>query len=139
MDPLSIMASVAGLLTAAGHTYGLLGRLSLIKDSPKTIRDAQREIGHTEIALRSMRWLLQLLESLGQRRELIQIDDLRITLADAMLAFSGFENMLQFLEKLSKVRVAISWQRYAKQIEDHLVAIQRHKSSLTFMLSILQW
>jgi hypothetical protein len=51
----------------------------------RAIKDAQNDIRHTEITLRSIQRLLQRLHAMGPRRELIQIDDLRITLADAMM------------------------------------------------------
>jgi len=139
MDPLSITASIVGLLAAAGKIYTLLEAISTIKDSPTTITDAQNEVKHTEIALRSMQRLLEKVEVANARRELIQVDELRITLADAMLVFSEFESMLLLLANLSKFRVAISWQRHAKKIDEYLVRIGRYKMSLTFMLSILQW
>ena len=139
MDPLSITASIVGLLAAAGKIYTLLEAISTIKDSPTTITDAQNEVRHTEIALRSMQRLLEKVEVANARRELIQVDELRITLADAMLVFSEFESMLLLLANLSKFRVTISWQRHAKKIDEYLVRIGRYKMSLTFMLSILQW
>jgi len=139
MDPLSITASIVGLLAAAGKIYTLLEAISTIKDSPTTITDAQNEVRHTEIALRSMQRLLEKVEVANARRELIQVDELRITLADAMLVFSEFESMLLLLANLSKFRVVISWQRHAKKIDEYLVRIGRYKMSLTFMLSILQW
>ena len=139
MDPLSITAAVVGLLTAAAKINSLLEGLSAIRNSPATIKDAQNEVRQTEIALRSMERLLQRLDAPNTRRGMIQVDDLRVTLADAMLAFSTFETMLEDLATRARVRAAISWTKYSKQLGEHLARIERYKMSLSLMLSILQW
>jgi len=144
MDPLSVTASVVGLLAAAGKAYALLETISSIQNAPTTIRDAQREIRHTEIALRSLHRFLQKLDPepfhhASDRLEMIQVDELRVVLADAMLLFSSFESMLQSLAGRRRLRVSISWTRYTKQLDEHLGKVERYKSSLTFMLSILNW
>lgn len=139
MDPLSVAASIVGLLTAAGKIRGLLEILASVRNAPTTIRDAQRETRHTEIALRALQRFLQRLDPMNPRLELIQIDELRIVLADAMLVFSSFESMLQLLAGLARVRAAILWATYSMQIDEHIGKLERYKSSLSFMLSILQW
>lgn len=140
MDPLSVTASVVGLLTAAGKVYTLLEGISSIKQCPTTIHEARTEVKHAELALRSMQRFLEHLDQMNPRRSsLIQIDDLRLTLADAMLAFANFESLLELLSGLARVRIAITWVRYSKLIEEHLAKVQRYKTSLTLMLSILQW
>ncbi|KAH6627481.1 hypothetical protein F5144DRAFT_603745 [Chaetomium tenue] len=138
MDPLSITAAVVGLLTAAAKVNALLEGLSSVRNSPTTIKDVQNEVRHSEIALRAMQRLLHRLDAASPRREMIQVDDLRVALADAMLAFSEFQKMLERLAIRTRVRVAISWAKYSKQLDEHLQRIERYKSSLLFMLSILQ-
>lgn len=139
MDPLSITSAVVGLLAATGKVYALLEGLAAIRNAPTTIKDAQKEVRHAEIALRSMQRLLQRLDASNHRRGLVQVDELRITLADAMLAFSAFETMLQRLAGLARVRVAISWVKNSKQMDEHVARIARYQQSLTLMMSILQW
>lgn len=139
MDPLSITAAVVGLLTAAGKVNSLLEGLLSVRNSPTTIKDAQNEVRHSEIALRSIQRLLQRLDTASPRRGMIQVDDLRVTLADAMLAFSEFQKMLERMVIRTRVRAAISWAKYSKQLDENLKRIERYKSSLIIMLSILQW
>jgi hypothetical protein len=140
MDPLSVAASVVGLLTAAGKVCTLLESISSAQQCPATIQDARSEVKHAELALRSMQRYLERLDLLNpQRAARIQIDELRVTLADAMLAFSDFESLLQLLSGLAKIRVVITWVRYSKLIDEHLAKIQRYKASLLLMLGILQW
>lgn len=139
MDPLSIAAAIVGLLTAAGKVCTLLEVFSAIQNAPAAIKDAQNEVRRAELALRLMQRLLHRLDVSNPRRSLIQVNELRITLADAMLAFSAFETMLQRLTSLTKVRVAISWIKFTKQMDEHVARIGRHQQSLTLMISILQW
>jgi len=129
MDPLSITAAIVGLLSAAGKAQGLLETISSIQDAPTAIRDVQRETRHTEIALRSLHRFLQRLDPASERLERIQVDELRVVLADAMLLFSSFESMLETLAGLGRLRVSISWTRYTKQLNDHLGKLERYKSS----------
>jgi len=139
MDPLSVTASVFGLVAAAGKAYALLETISSIQNAPTTIKDVQRETRHTEIALRSLCRFLQRIDPASERLEMIQVDELRVVLADAMLLFSSLESMLELLARLGRLRVAISWTKYSRQLDDHLGKLERYKSSLVFMLSILQW
>jgi len=138
MDILSVSASIAGLLTAAGKTHALLEIISSIRNAPTSIKDTQRETRHTEVALQSLHRFLQHVDPTNPRLEMIQIDELRVVLADAMMIFSSFEEMLRQLERQARARVAIRWMKYAKQIEEHLGKLERYKSSLAVMLGILQ-
>ncbi|KAI1325913.1 hypothetical protein F5Y16DRAFT_376692 [Xylariaceae sp. FL0255] len=139
MDPLSLSASIAGLLGAAGQLCSILQFLSSTLNSPSVIRDCRQEITHVEIALRSLGRYLQRLDAINtQRSMLIQLDDLIVTLSDGMMVFSEFENFLTRLETGARARVVIAWVKYSKDIEEHLARIQRLKGSLNLMLSIIQ-
>lgn len=141
MDPLSVAASVVGLLTAAGKVYTLLdGLVASIKNAPKSMQEAQNEVKHIEVALYSLqRFVLQLDLTKPQRRALIPVYDLTAMLADAMMSFSEFESTLQLLATQNQVRTVINWANYKKHIDEHLARSQRHKASITMMLKILQW
>jgi len=140
MDPLSITASIVGLLGAAAKVHGLLVLISSVRNAPATIADACTEVKHVELALRSLHRYLQRLDSVRpQRAALIQVDELIVTLADAMMAFFEFDHLLEALSRLARMRAAISWSRHAAQIDDCLAKMQRHKASLVMMLNIMQW
>lgn len=140
MDPLSATASIAGLITAVGKIYSLLDFISSARNSPRTIRDAKAEVKNAQSALYSLDRYLNNLASLNpMRTAMIQIDDLRVTLADAMMAFSNFEMLLLTLDNITRAKAAIAWPKYAKDIEEHMAKIQRYKATLTLMLNILQW
>lgn len=138
MDPLSVTMAVVGLLGAAGKIGTLLENLAKMWDAPQTFKDVRAEVLHTEVALKSIQRLLDRLDTANSRRGLVQIDDLRATLAGAMLAFSSFEAFLAGLP-LGSVWTVPYRLRYLNTIDEHLVKIQRFKLSLTLMLTILQW
>jgi hypothetical protein len=138
MDPLSIAMAVVGLLTAAGKVGSILGHLGQMRDAPQTFRNVRAEVAQTETALASIQRLLGRLDCPDQRRGLIQVDELRITLADAMMDFSSFETFLSGLPT-GNGWSALYQAKNLKTIDGHMVRIQRHKMSLTFMLTILQW
>lgn len=139
MEPLSIISSVAGLITAATKIYNLLDLISDVKNSPTTIHNAQKEVGHARLALRLLKQYLDNLTSLNpQRAVMIQVDDLRVTLTDAMMAFADFNTFLHTLDNIRRVKAVLAWPKYAKDLEEHMAKVQRYNTSLTLMLSILQ-
>jgi hypothetical protein len=140
MDPLSVSASVVGLLMATAKVCTLLDNLSSAYECPTTIQDSRTEVRHAELALKSLQRCLQRLDLVNPlRAALIQIDELRVVLSDAMLAFSEFENLLGGLNSMARMRVAIAWGRFSKKIDEHRAKIQRYIASLNMMLGILQW
>ena len=140
MDPLSLSASVTGLLEAAGRLSSMLQFLSTIQNSPNVLMDCRLEIYQVKIALQSLdRYIHRIRLISPQRTKLIQIDNLIITLSEAMMTFFGFEDILRRLEEMSKGQALVSWIRYSKPIKDHLARIQRLKTSLNMMLVIVQW
>ncbi|KAM6539645.1 hypothetical protein FALCPG4_001425 [Fusarium falciforme] len=139
MEPFSAASSVAGLIIAAGKIYSLLDFISSVKNSPTTVSDAKNEVKHAQSALCSLKRYLNNLASLNPTRTaMIQVDDLRVTLSDAMMAFSDFETLLVTLDSIARVKTVIVWPKYAKEIKEHMAKVQRYKTSLTLMLNILQ-
>ncbi|KAK5656722.1 hypothetical protein OQA88_4270 [Cercophora sp. LCS_1] len=134
MDPLTITAAVVGLLTAAGKVVALLDAISSIRNSPDAVNEARKEVQHVEMALHAMQTLISSFDTVGSRHRMIQVDDLRIALADAMLAFSSFEALLL---RMGGTRPML-WYLYKMRLEEHVGRVQRYKLSLTLMLNILQ-
>ncbi|RMJ07616.1 hypothetical protein CDV36_012778 [Fusarium kuroshium] len=139
MEPLSVISSVAGLIAAATKIYNLLELISDVKNSPTTIHNAQKEVGHARLALQLLKQYLNNLTSLNpQRAAMIQVDDLRVTLTDAMMAFSDFDTFLHTLDNIRRVKAVLAWPKHAKDLEEHMAKVQRYNTSLTLMLNILQ-
>ena len=51
MDPLSIIASITGILTAAANVASILGQ---IRDAPKSISDVLTEVTHIKIVFTAL-------------------------------------------------------------------------------------
>jgi hypothetical protein len=146
MDPLSITASVIGILTAAGNVVSVLSR---VKDAPKLIADILAEVKHIQIIFKVLQnFLERTTRPTSQRAALIQLDDVVVILTQTVLVFSELETLVRPLvaqeqsngamPKLSRWRrVTWAWQQPAAL---RLVnQLQQHKVSLSLMLQIIQW
>jgi len=140
MDPLSVAASVVGLLGATAKVGTLLDYLSSVQECPTTIQDARTEVKHAELALRSLQRYLQRLDLVDSRRAaLIQVDELRVVLSEAMLVLAGFESLLERLTRVARIRVSVTWMRHSRKIDEHRASIQRYIACLNLMVGILGW
>ena len=96
MDPLSITASIVGILAAAGKLSELLSSIfSTTKDAPKVVNALMHEISDIQAALSSLQVLLDHLSTSPKRRTaLIQIDSLIVTFTESVVTFSELENII---------------------------------------------
>jgi hypothetical protein len=144
MDPLSVAAAVMGILSAATNIASLFDSIiSATKEAPQVLQDALMEVKHIEVSVRSLQRYLLVLESINPSRSaLIQLDGLIVTLTDTILTLYDLEKLLETLattKPFGVLRNVAAWSRHAKDIDGHFMKLQRHKSSLTLMLSIIQW
>ncbi len=156
MDPLSVMASVAGLLAAAAKvTKSLTWLTSSMKDAPALAHSALSEVEAIRAALFSMqRFLVGVAEGPIQLRRaaFIQLDQLIAVLTDAVLTFSDLEalvcsssdvpaaeNQNDRLARFSGLgaRAKLVWKQ--DEIAHAVGRLQQHKASLSLMLNIVQW
>jgi hypothetical protein len=86
MDPLSIIASITGILTAAANISSILGR---VRDAPESISDVLTEVNHIKIVITALQKFLDKTHRFApQRAALIQLDDIVIILTQTVLVFS---------------------------------------------------
>ena len=145
MDPLSIMASVVGLLSAAGKVASVLsGAISAVKDAPSFVRSTLSEVESIRAALIALhKFLLRVAEKSCPRASFIQLDPLIATLTDAVLTFAELEKMVVPLERLIRTpgdlsaRLKTAWS--GDSISTVTGRLQQHKSSLSLMMNIIQW
>jgi hypothetical protein len=143
MDPLSVLASVTGLLAAVGSVMSKLTAIkSTLQDAPRFVDQILSEVGDLKTSLSAMHQLLGRLGSARQGRlALIQIDQLVATLTEAVRTFSDLEIKIASFAispNLSLVeRVKLAWN------EDDIILVverlRRYKLSLSLMLNIVQW
>jgi len=145
MDPLSVTASIVGILAAAGKLSELLRSIiSTAKDAPQVVAALVCEINEVQAALSSLQTLLTDLSSAPPRRAaLIQLDQLIVTLTESVLTFSELETIITPLA-VSKgqkfpLRTRLKWTRIEDNCLKMVERLQRHKASISLMLNILQW
>lgn len=139
MDPLSIIASVTAILTAAAKVASVLGA---IKEAPDSISKLLIEVTYIKIVFSTLqKFLNRTLQFSPQRAAFIQLDDIVVILTQTVLVFSELETFVGPL--LANCRVS-RWQRITWTWEQSGVSrlvnqLQHHKTSLSLMLQIMQW
>jgi hypothetical protein len=143
MDPLSIMCSVVGLIAAARKVSSVLSAIRpSLKDAPQLVSHVLSEVKEVEISLSALHKLLQGITSAPRRRiSMIQLDQLIATLTEAVLTFSELEALITPLATQSKVATMerLNWVWKEDAVSNVMERLQRHKSSLSLMLNIVQW
>lgn len=145
MDPLSVAASVAGLLKGA-HELGLIlgPYISATREVPPIAHRVHSEVQNTKIVLSAVQTLTQNLSSVNARNaSLIQIDQIVAVLTDGVLIFSELEVACGVLKNQQpsalRLRSRLNLVRKEGDLSALLMRLQAFKDSLTLMLTILQW
>ena len=142
MDPLSVTASVAGILKAAVEVVSIVGT---VKDAPESARSIMVEVTHIKIVISALQKFIDRSTRLdAQRAALIQLEDVIVILTQTVLVFSELEAIVKSLSLnggvgLSGLRGRIAWtwqQTAALRLASQL---QQHKTSLSLVLQIMQW
>jgi hypothetical protein len=137
MDPLSVAASIVGILAVAAKVVEVLSpALTVLKDIPSNAKAITSETKNLITILSALQKLLDDLDSIPQkRRQLIQLDQLVASFTDGVLLFSELENLVNKVD-LTNNKL---WSK-VHDLDFHflLVRIQYFKSSVSLMLEILQ-
>ena len=142
-DPVSIIASVVGLATTSAKIASIAKQLyDSGKDAPASIRRIMEEMSQQHLIFGQVQMLLeghtQKIPS-RSRLTMLPLHHLMTILSGCVLAYSSLD------EKLSKVAGAgfgarVQWALWREaEAGVILVDLERHKSSLHMMLSIIQW
>jgi hypothetical protein len=142
MDPLSVAASIIGILAAAVKVAEILGPLvSTLKDTAKCAARIYAEVNSTRIILSALQALFEDLNSAPRRRRgLIQVSQLIATLTDGVLLFGELEPLvLQLGTTTEKWTTRIQWALKKDLMNSFIARVQLFKGSIGVMLNILQW
>jgi hypothetical protein len=145
MDPLSVTASIVGILAAAAKVGELLqGTISSAKDAPRVLVSLASEVQQVRAALSSLQTLLADLSSTqSHRTALIQIDQLIVTLTDSVLTFSELETAIApfVAPEGAKVplRARLRWLWAEDSCNKIVDRLQRQKTTISLILNVLQW
>ncbi|KAL2062167.1 hypothetical protein VTL71DRAFT_6433 [Oculimacula yallundae] len=142
MDPLSVIASVVGLLAAATKVaFTLSGIQSSVANAPRTIDHALSQVNGVKVALTGFENLLLGLETAENKRiAMIQVDDLVAILTEAVLTFDELEALVNPFTGISSLAIVdrLKWAWGGDEVESILIRLERHKTTLLLMLSIAQ-
>ena len=142
MEPLSVTASVAGILKAAVEVVKLI---NTVKGAPDSARSIMVEVTHIKIVVSALQKFIDRRTRLdAQRAALIQLEDVVAILTQTVLVFSELEVIMKSLSSrggagLSSLRGRVVWtwqQTAALRLTSQL---QQHKTSLSLVLQIMQW
>lgn len=143
MDPLSVMASVVGLVGAAGKVGSiLLAVKKSISDAPRLMDEMISQVRELEIYLSAVQnFLLGMNSAPRGRISMIRVDQLIAIFTEAVLTFSELEALVTSIARDNGLSIATRliyvWKEDA--IASIILRLERHKSSLSHMLNIAQW
>lgn len=150
MDPLSVIASVAGIITAASEAIKVLGPyVTATKDAPKIASQVLSEVLAVKTIVAALeQFAATLASSTGPSRvqyaSLVQVDQLLAVLTDGVLVFSELDALLQTLAPTevggSRARLlsSMQWVRKKGALATLCTRLQAFKLSINCILSILQ-
>jgi len=140
-DPLPIIASVSGLIAISAKIASNAKQLyDSGKDAPNSIRRISEEMEQLHLIFGQVQMLLE-----GQKRPsrsrltMLPLHHLMTILSSCVLAHSGLDKKLSEVASASlgaRARWALWKEAEAGEI---LLELERHKSSLHMMLTIIQW
>jgi hypothetical protein len=143
MDPLSVTASIIGILAAAAKVIEIIGPIpSTLRGAPAKQRAVSNEVKSCMNILSALQNLLLNIDSLpGQRRELIHLDHIITTFTDGVLLFSELESLVGRLSNVvaNSSSRRIWWIFHDRDFDEPLHRLQWFKGSMTLLLNILQW
>ncbi|KAH7009894.1 hypothetical protein EDB80DRAFT_415205 [Ilyonectria destructans] len=145
MDPLSVAASIAGLLSAAGQVAKVLGPyVSAAKETPEITARVHAEVQSAAVILSALKNITNNLASVpAQCARLIQVDQVITILTDGVLLFSELEAALRSLPSQElegsrlPLRARLLWARKESAFVTLLTRLQGFKSSVSLVLMIL--
>ncbi|KEY73482.1 hypothetical protein S7711_07506 [Stachybotrys chartarum IBT 7711] len=143
-DPLSIAASVAGLLTLAGGIYSFLSDvIDSIETAPQAFQRFLSEVSLTQMTLASMSDIITaFLDIPMSRRAMLQLDHLVLAVTSAVLTLSDLELFLSQWPALSRSSISpltrMRWSRQENKAAKLLERLRETRVALSLVLNVLQ-
>ncbi|KAF4457352.1 cell division control protein 42 [Fusarium austroafricanum] len=136
-DPLSIAASIVGLLAAGGKVCEVLSTfINSTVDAPNSAAAALQNVEHMNLTLHSIQSLIDSLDTIDRsRKSLIQLDHLSIVVTHAVLTISELESIICREDSLMN---RLRWVWNEKKVLTLLPRLETQKTSLSLMVTILQ-
>ncbi|KAK1827149.1 hypothetical protein QBC39DRAFT_393878 [Podospora conica] len=145
MDPLSVAASVAGLLAAAASICKVLAPYATAAcDTPQIALQVRAEIQEATIFLSTLQGLASNVASLPtQNTGLIQVDQLIAILTNGVFVFSDLETCVGDLPtpdptSTPSLQHRLQWARKERDFKPILARLQGFKASVSLILGIVR-
>lgn len=143
MDPLSVIASITGILNVAAKVTSLLSDfVQKERDAPISFRNIIAEVSALSVCLAQLSPFLRGTEQAPKSRQAaISVEQVVIVNTSCVLTLSELEKILdsyklnQPMSTITKIR----WARNESKIVGILDRIRASKSSLNLILIILSW
>lgn len=143
MDPLSVTASVVGLLAAAGQVASVLSKIkSTVSDAPSSIAQTLIHVNELQVCFSAVHKFLVRMSAAPRRRlSMIGVDQLIAILTESVLTFSKLEVLITPFSTCpqASMRDRMKWTWKEDVVSLITLRLDRHKSSLSLMLNIVQW
>lgn len=143
MDPLSVAASVTGLLSAGAQISSLLQGFL---DAPNIALVVQVEIAHFVAVLSQLQPFVMGSSTASQSRtSMIEVQQIQIILTGSVLTFSELQLAVDGLTgsqgatSSMGMRGRVKWLFAEASITQLIQRLRDHKSSLTLILTLLTW
>ena len=141
-DPLSVAASVVGLLAAGAKLASLLSETASLADAPSSAQAVLTEMREISAALQYLQQFLNgLMNVPAGRQQYILVEHLEGTLTGCVTTYDELEVFIDELKIVPSdmgVLDRFKWARKEKDVANIVQRLQTHKSSLNLMLTILQ-
>ncbi|KAH7161820.1 hypothetical protein EDB81DRAFT_353461 [Dactylonectria macrodidyma] len=142
MDPLSVAASVVGLLAAGAKITSFLSNMSIYtSDAVRLVRNLLMEVNGISAAATSLQtYITGRTQVSAERASLILLEHVITTLTGCVTTYSELSDIINDLNVDGDISVLdrLKWTRHESKLTAIAQQLQNHKSSLTLMLSILQ-
>ena len=143
MEPLSLIASVTGLLIASTKVLSVLSDfVSRERDAPTTARSIVTEVLHLRLYITHLSPYLEETEMVpASRRAMIPVEPVVIISTSCVTLLSDLENTLNSF-KLDQARTRMNKMRWARQepkIMNLVSQLREARSFLSLILTALTW
>lgn len=142
-DPLSIAASVVGIVTAATQVSKILANvIEKARNAPKECNRILSVVSDIQNVLTTLQlYIMGARRAPRSRTSLIMVEQVVATLAACVTTFSELDTFAIALQNDAEMKVLdrLRWSSKDKEIKAVLVRLESHKSSLTLILTILSW
>ncbi|RDW63463.1 hypothetical protein BP6252_11008 [Coleophoma cylindrospora] len=141
MDPLSVTASIVGILTAAQQVSSCISNVvSKAKKAPDEMLELKNKVDNLYTVLYQLQLILLGRERAQQSRTtLILVDQVMVSLCACVAIFSKLNTFVVALENDAQRDLVerIRWALKADDIKEYITKLERQENSLSLMLTIL--